>query len=138
MAAEIREHESAIQRLHTKLMGFDMACAGHPQHMPGNVRDVLFNNGRIATPEQVQPWQDAAKQLRADPHATVVIADPEPPSPKENLVIVPPWLQALRARDAQILAEREAAAQAAREAQAAQAQAAQEPPPEQEPPETAA
>jgi hypothetical protein len=118
IATEIREHEAAIHRLHAKLMGFDMLCAGFPQHMPGNVSDVLFNSGRIAAPEQVQPWADAAKQLRADPDWVVEIADPPEPPPKENLVIVPPWLQALRERDAVVRAEREA--QAAREAEAAQ------------------
>jgi hypothetical protein len=128
---EIRDYEAAITKLQSRLMGFDMASAGHPAAMPGDVRDYIFTKmyRRIATPSEVKPWHDACEQLRADPDRVIEIADPEPPPPKENLVIVPPWLQALRARDAQVLAEREA--------EAAQAQAAQEPPAEPSPPEAA-
>jgi hypothetical protein len=114
-AAQIHDCEAEIKRLEQLLLGFERICDS-PAHMPESVRGFWFTTlqNRIGTAEHLKPWDDAAQQLRADPDAEVTIADPEPPPPKENLVIVPPWLQALRARDA--------AVRAAREAEAAQAQ----------------
>jgi hypothetical protein len=109
----IRDHERAIVRDQSRLIGFDMAAANHPGTMPADVHDYIFTrmHRRVATPAESKPWQDACERLRADPNAAIEIADPLPPAP---VPIEQPHQQAVVAaafaRMAQAKAEREAAA----------------------------